>query len=533
MDFSSHNPNTSNALSLAARRNDVQAVQRLLKKINPNCIDNRGWTCLHEAADSDSYESLVTILNDPKCRPLAETHEGHTALYLACRRRCSLKIIKTLLDEIKDIANYGSLENVTPLHVASGQGRVELIQLLIEYGAIIDVQDFDGDTPLHDAALATQHETVEVLLHAGADPSIKNESNFLTPFHLACSKGCYRTVKNMYSFICDINQLSAGDESPLMLAIRGGCEDVVRFLLENGADPSLKNENGQTALDIALNLGYSKLFEIILSVSDKANINPSIILHACKPHLFKLEILKGLLNFNLGPDFFDFIEQFHVFLEEIGGIRPVYLTNAPLNSYLNICEYIYNQSPEKFREFFYLFLLRGVAVDAININECPPLVYIHYSMHSACFTEVFHILREHDCNVDYCSSTSCEDKNKCVPDAFIASLSSDPETAPIMLQYSLQCEPGSLLLFAYDNGIANRMSLQVQQQLISMIHDNFEGITAENLSYVVPSLRHLCRLKVRYALRNKKGGVKSTKQFLEIIKSLPIPVALKNYLHYM
>lgn len=91
------------------------------------------------------------------------------------------------------------------------------------------------------------------------------------------------------------------------------------------------------------------------------------------------------------------------------------------------------------------------------MNKIEMKLEITYSI----LFQVFHILREHDCNVDYCSSTSCEDKNKCVPDAFIASLSSDPETAPIMLQYSLQCEPGSLLLFAYDNGIANRMSLQV------------------------------------------------------------------------
>lgn len=390
MDFSSHNPNTSNSLSLAARRNDEQAVRKLLKKINPNCIDNRGWTCLHEAADSDSYECLMAILHDPRCRPLAETHEGHTALYLACRRRCSLKTINALLNEVEDIANYGSTENVTPLHVVSGQGRIEVIQLLIEYGAHLDIQDFDGDTPLHDAAVAKQSEACDVLLHAGADANLTNEANLLTPFHLACSKGCYNTIKTLYPFISDINQIAAGNETPLMIAVRSGSEEVVSFLLEHGADHSLKNENAQSALDIALHLGYGKLFNMLLSVSQREVINPNIILQSCKPHIFKMDILEDLLYCDeIGPEFFDFIEQFHVFLEEIGGIRPVYLTSAPLNSFLNVCEYIYRlKSPEKFREFFYLFLLRGVLVDAININECPPLVYIHYTMHKACFLEV-------------------------------------------------------------------------------------------------------------------------------------------------
>ncbi|CAG9788143.1 unnamed protein product [Diatraea saccharalis] len=530
MDFSSHNPNTSNALSLAARNNDVRAVTRLLKKINPNCTDNRGWTCLHEAADSDSYECMVIILKDPRCRPLAETHEGHTALYLACRMMRSLQLIKTLLDEVEDIANYGSTENVTPLHIASGSGRVELMQLLIDYGAIIDVQDFDGDTPLHDAALTAQCEAVNVLLHAGANPDIRNESNLLTSFHLACFKGVLKTVQHMLPFISDINQFAARDETPLMLAVRGGSDEVVKFLLENKADPHIKDNSGQTALDIALSLGYATLFKILLNVTDKKFIHPDIILRACKPHYFKFDILEALLYHDLGPEFFDFTELFHVFLEDIGGIRPVYLTNAPLNSYLNICEYIYNQSVEKFKEFFYLFLMRGVGVDAININECPPLVYIHYTTHSACFKEVFQILRENECNVDYCSS-ACSDRCKCVPDAFIASLSSDPDTLPLMLQHSVLCEPGRMLIFAFQNGVSNRMSLQAQQQLISMIDEECQDVTIENFPFFVPPLKHWCRLKIRSLLR-KSGFIKSTQEFFNIIKILPIPFALKKYLQY-
>lgn len=388
MDFSSHNPTTSNALSLAARKNDVKAVRTLLKKMNPNCVDNRGWTCLHEAADRDSYESLLLILEHPDCRPLSETHEGHTALYLACRRKCSIKTIKALLDSAEDIANYGSTESVTPLHIASGQGRIELIQLLLEYGAIINVQDFDGDTPLHDAALATQYEAVAVLTHAGADPEIKNEPSYLTPFHLACCKGSFQTVKTIFPYITDINQLAYGGESPLMSAVRGCSDDIIKFLLANGADANIKNDYGQSALDMALNYGYISIFKNLLSVMNKEQISSNIVLYACKPHYFKNEILEALLyNEEIGPEFFDFVEPFHLFVEHIGNIKPLYLTNAPLNSYLNISEYIYTHSPEKFREFFYLFLSRGMSVNA-DSNECPPLVYIHYCVHTNSFPEV-------------------------------------------------------------------------------------------------------------------------------------------------
>ncbi|KAM3961516.1 LOW QUALITY PROTEIN: uncharacterized protein ACR2FA_004411 [Aphomia sociella] len=532
MDFSSHNPRTSNALNLAARNNDTKAVNSLLK-INPNCTDNRGWTCLHEAANKDSYDCLLLILQHPDCRPLAETHEGHTALYLACRKQRSLKTIKALLDSADDIANYGSTEGVTPLHIASGQGRVELIQLLLEYGAMINVQDFDGDTPLHDAALAAQHEAVAVLLHAGADSEIKNEPSLLTPFHLACCKGSYETVQNIFHFITDINELAAAGESPLMSAVKGCDDDVIRFLLQHGADPHIRNVYNQSALDMALSFGYISIFKILLAATDKHQINTNIILNACKPHYFKFEILEALLYYeDLGPDFFDFVEPFHVTLEKIGGRRPFYLTNAPLNSYLNICEYIYNQSPDKFREFFYLFLMRGVAVNAFDINECPPLVYIHYCLHAASFVEVFKILVENGLNVDYCSETSCSDEYHCVPDAFMASLSSDLDTASYMIPYSLCIDPETLLKFALDNGVSSRISSQTQKKIASLIDDKKEFIEMEYISYFVPSLGHLCRLSIRSVLR-KRGDIKSTFTFYHTLNRLPLPQVLKNYLRYL
>nr|XP_026493892.1 ankyrin-1-like [Vanessa tameamea] len=532
MDFSSLNPITSNALNLAARNNDVKAVERLLKKINPNCIDNRGWTCLHEAAANDSYQSLQLILKHKYIRPLVETHEGHTALYLACRYKSSIQTIKAILESVPDIANYGSTEDVTPLHISSAQGRVEVIQLLLDYGAIIDVQDFDGDTPLHDAALGQQYDAVAALLHAGADPEIKNEANYV-PFHLACYKGCFETVKNLYSFINDVNEVTMNGDSPLILATQGCNDEIVKFLLQRGADPHIKNKYGDLALTMALNMGHSSSFKILLTVTDLKKIDQNIILYACKPHYFKLEILESLLTHDIGPDFFDFYEQFHVTLEQIGEFQPSYLTNAPINSYLNICEYIYQQSQDKFQQFFYLFLMRGLMVDALDINECPPLVYVHYCMHTACFIDVFQILREHGCNVDYCSSMSNISTKRFIPDAFLASLTSDPATSVIMLPYSLHCDPEYLLQFACKYGLLGRIPQQVQDQLIAMIDENLEGINAEALSYSTLPLKHLCRQKIRSLIRNTNGNLFSTNQFLNTLHRIEIPRCLKEYIRFL
>ncbi|XP_063538578.1 ankyrin-1-like [Cydia strobilella] len=529
MDFSSLNPNTSNPLNIAARKNDFQNVHRLLKKVNPNCVDNRGWTCLHEAAANDSYQSLVLILKHPDCRPLAETHEGHTALYLACRHHSSLQTVKALLDSAEDIANYGSTESVTPLHVASTQGRVEVIQLLIDHGAMIDVQDFDGDTPLHDAALASKLKSVTALLHAGADLAIKNETGY-TPFHLACFKGGFDIIKVMLPFVDDINEVTDNGDTPVIIACTGNNENIVQFLLDNGADPHIKNKDGFSALYVALNDGCDEIFSLLLGVTNKDEINKDFILLACKPHYYKYKILESLLNHDLGPEFFDFYEEFLVTLERIGGLQPYYQSNAPLNSYMNICEYIYNSAFEAFRKFFYLFLMNGVAVNALRREECPPLVYIHYSGHSSCFEEVFKILIEHNCNVDY-SSLSTDSEQLILPDAFIASVTSDPTTTLVMLPFSLHCEPDHLLTFTHNCGWLSRIPVQVQKQLLSFIHNNTDNIKAECLSLYVPPLKHLSRLQIRSVLRT--CGIKTTEKFLQALEMLPIPPLLKRYLRYL
>lgn len=377
MDFSAYNPLTTNSLNLAARNNDVEAVKRLLKTTNPNCVDNRGWTCLHEAAACDSYESLLLILKHRECRPLSETYEGHTALYLACQKGRSFKTIKALLDTVEDIANYASTEMVTPLHVVSAQGRIEVVQLLLDYGAYIDVLDFDGDTALHDAAFAIQQEVVELLLHAGSHPNIKNDAGY-TPFHLACFKGCLETVKVLHNFIDDVNQQTGNGETPLMLSTHTGSKDVVEYLLEHGADPHIRNNESELPLKISLIHGASDVFRILLPITNRNEIPIDIILQSFKPHLFNMAITMSLLQSDLDNDFFHVGEKFFVILEKIGSYRPHYEVNAPMNNFLHVSEYIYNLSQDAFLTSIYLYLTKGVSVNAVAKNECPPIVYLHY-----------------------------------------------------------------------------------------------------------------------------------------------------------
>ena len=66
----------------------------------------------------------------------------------------------------------------TPLHLAAGNGRKEVAQILVESGAEVNVADGDGRTPLHWAAKRGHKEVAQLLIENGADKDMAdNEGN--------------------------------------------------------------------------------------------------------------------------------------------------------------------------------------------------------------------------------------------------------------------------------------------------------------------------------------------------------------------
>lgn len=64
----------------------------------------------------------------------------------------------------------------TPLHIAAQFGSTEFAAALINFGADLDVQDYQGDTPLHLAMANCKYGTAKVLLKNGADPFVRNNA---------------------------------------------------------------------------------------------------------------------------------------------------------------------------------------------------------------------------------------------------------------------------------------------------------------------------------------------------------------------
>ena len=74
--------------------------------------------------------------------------------------------------------------------------------------------------------------------------------NTNTPLCTAIFKGDLATVKKFIEYGADVNEMSNG-LTPLMFAARYNKVDILKYLLENGADKTIKDDKGKTALKYA------------------------------------------------------------------------------------------------------------------------------------------------------------------------------------------------------------------------------------------------------------------------------------------
>ncbi len=133
--------------------------------------------------------------------------------------RGQVNVVAMLVDRM------GPLGSTTLLHDAALKGQVEIIELLLAHQADVNSLNAQGATPLHDAALAGQKGAAEVLLKHGADANARDTESGATPLHRAASWGRI---------------------------------DVLELLLAHAADPEIKDKNGRTPLDLAIENGQSE-----------------------------------------------------------------------------------------------------------------------------------------------------------------------------------------------------------------------------------------------------------------------------------
>jgi len=141
------------------------------------------------------------------------------------------------------------------LYIACRLGQEAAARELLAHAPDLSFRAFDGGTPLHWAYFSGSTAVAALLLRHGADPTLRDPMLGCTPeafgICVAASWGWMSKVRQRLAE--DRNGVNAASArgGPLHEAARAGSLEVVKLLLEAGADPERRNAEGETALDLA------------------------------------------------------------------------------------------------------------------------------------------------------------------------------------------------------------------------------------------------------------------------------------------
>uniref|UniRef100_A0A8C9XVR5 Poly [ADP-ribose] polymerase n=1 Tax=Sander lucioperca TaxID=283035 RepID=A0A8C9XVR5_SANLU len=229
------------ALHVAAERahNDIMEVlQKHGAKVN--ALDTLGQTALHRAAMAGHLQTCRLLLGYGADASLVSL-QGFTAAQMGN------EAVQQILNENVPVRNsdvdYRLLE-------AAKAGDLDTVKSLCT-AQNVNCRDLEGrhSTPLHFAAGYNRVSVVEYLLHHGADVHAKDKGG-LVPLHNACSYGHYEVAELLVRHGASVNVADLWKFTPLHEAAAKGKYEICKLLLKHGADPTKKNRDGNTPLDL-------------------------------------------------------------------------------------------------------------------------------------------------------------------------------------------------------------------------------------------------------------------------------------------
>jgi ankyrin repeat protein len=179
---------------------------------------------------------------------------GFTALLFSAREG-DVETTRAMLDAGVDI-DYGDVDNTTALVVAIMNKQFTLAKFLIDRGANPNVVDASGRTALY-AIVDIRNEDWSTLPSRKLEdslPSLEIAKSLLVR-GASLDTPLTKPLPGRSGMDSGDTTLGAGT-TPLMRAARAGDAEVMRLLLEKGADPTLTTKDGNTALMLAAGVGY-------------------------------------------------------------------------------------------------------------------------------------------------------------------------------------------------------------------------------------------------------------------------------------
>lgn len=322
-------------LMLACSRGHKSAAESLLAgRADINAKESDSLETPLTAACRQGHMDVAKMLMDRGADAGAITRGGQTAQQLAAQHEHEvLRLLRRPVE--RTVASSSSLAKEEPapgaraavravmaaagrgggqqtLRAAAEDGMLPIVQALLKAGISADVPDEEDDSTVLMAACQNGHEQIAALLldEGGADANAVMKGGW-TPLLLACEGGHDRVVRELLARNANVDTrlfngwtgcmlaaahgfyevlvllLSAeadaeaqdplSGETALTAACRSGHINIVRALIQKGANIDVKTSNGQSAFDIADERKNDELYALLSSVHAHRNQSHKVV----------------------------------------------------------------------------------------------------------------------------------------------------------------------------------------------------------------------------------------------------------------
>ncbi|XP_037804224.1 ankyrin-3-like [Penaeus monodon] len=244
-------------LHLAAWAGHVGVVRELLRRgADFKARGRDGYSAIHYAARGGFVE-VLKILHENKCNMKAKTDNGQTLLHVAADNG-NLKAFEWIIENTNIDLDAKTHDKSTALELAQKARQKSIVTYLLK-------------TPALDAFQKKDLRKVRELIAGGFDANAvfqDKKNKECRPLHLAADGGHVEIVKILLQSGADKEAKNYEGMTPLHLASWGGHAEVIEVLLQKGANGNARTDEGMTAIHLASMGGHVSSMEALAAACD-------------------------------------------------------------------------------------------------------------------------------------------------------------------------------------------------------------------------------------------------------------------------
>lgn len=206
----------------------------------------------------------------------------HTSKLTAAEKDLNSKLFDAVeqnnLDEVKELIKNGAdihareISSKKAIHIAVKKGNKNIVEFFLNEGISVNDTNNSGWTPLHYAAFSGELEIAKLLVAKGANVRAENAYG-QKPIDLT-HYGKDNGYKGVMELLLDkgggkVNDTDKDGYTLLRCAVIIGNLEVIKFLIDKGANIHAKDNKGRTPLDLARERGNTEVVSMLSGINTK------------------------------------------------------------------------------------------------------------------------------------------------------------------------------------------------------------------------------------------------------------------------